>query len=140
MATQRDTGLSETRPPAEAPIVGRFAQFLLGIPLGLFQLAAVLMFIFNGTVVTPRDWFVAVWGIVMSASCALLALRIFRSAAARRAAFVLLVLQGLFAAVKFLAYQESAGLVYFAIVAVTLAALLVYHRANLVGEHRQAQA
>jgi hypothetical protein len=65
----------------------------------------------------------------MSASCALLALRIYRSAPARRAAFALLAAQGIFASVKFFAYHESAGLVFAVIVAVTLVTLLVYHRA-----------
>jgi hypothetical protein len=128
VANQPDVASSTTSASAEARLAGRLAQFLLGIPLGLFQLAAVLMFTFTGAVVTPGDWFVAVWGMVMSTSCALLALRIYRSASARRAAFVLLGVQGLFSCVKFFAYHESAGLVFAAIVAVTLMALVVYHR------------
>ena len=128
MTTQSDMIIADTGAPISVRLAGRAAQFLLGIPLGLFQLAAVLMFTFTGAVVTPGDWFVAVWGIVMSTSCALLALRIYRSASARRTAFVLLGMQGLFSCVKFFAYHESAGLVFAVIVAVTLVALVVYHR------------
>ena len=117
---------------AAARVAGRTAQFLLGVPLGLFQLTAVLVFTFTGAVVTPRDWVVAVWGILMSTSCALLALRIHRHASARRTAFALLAAQGLFSSVKFFAYHESAGLVFAVIVALTLATLVVYHRAVLV--------
>jgi hypothetical protein len=128
VTNQHDVASSATSAPPDARFAGRAAQFLLGIPLGVFQLAAVLMFTFTGAVVTPGDWFVAVWGMVMSTSCALLALRIYRSAAARRAAFALLGVQGLFSCVKFFAYHESAGLVFAVIVAVTLVALVVYHR------------
>ena len=73
-------------PQGGARLAGRVAQFLLGIPLGLVQLAAVLMFTFNGTVVTLQDWLVAAWGAAMSATCAVLALRVYRSARARRIA------------------------------------------------------
>jgi hypothetical protein len=128
MTNQPDMTTAKSNASNQARIAGRMAQFLLGIPLGLFQLVAVLMFTFNGAVVTPRDWFVAVWGIIMSTSCALLALRIFRSASARRVAFALLGAQGLFSSVKFLVYHESAGLVFALIVALTLAVLVVYHR------------
>ena len=128
MMERHDAARTESTALATTRLAGRSAQFLLGIPLGLFQLAAVLMFTFTGAVVTPGDWFVAVWGIVMSTSCALLALRVYRSASARRAAFALLVVQGLFSAVKFFVYHESAGLVFAVIVAVTLVALVVYHR------------
>jgi hypothetical protein len=131
MMERHDAALAEpTEPtaPTVARVAGRSAQFLLGIPLGLFQLTAVLVFTFTGAVVTPRDWLVAVWGILMSASCALLALRVYRSASARRAAFALLGAQGLFSSVKFFVYHESAGLVFAVIVALTLAALVVYHR------------
>jgi len=123
----QDVALSAPSPFAR--VAGRAAQFLLGVPLGLFQLAAVLGFTFTGAVVTPRDWLVAVWGIAMSTSCALLALRVHRSASARRTAFALLAAQGLFSSVKFFAYHESAGLVFAVIVAVTLATLVAYHRA-----------
>jgi hypothetical protein len=129
MMERHDVALTQTSAPAGARFAGRSAQFLLGIPLGLFQLAAVLMFTFTGAVVTPRDWFVAVWGVLMSTSCALLALRVYRSASARRMAFALLGVQGLFSCVKFFAYHESAGLVFAVLVAVTLVALVVYHRA-----------
>ncbi|MFL5435355.1 MAG: hypothetical protein ACJ784_12680 [Myxococcales bacterium] len=110
-------------------MAGRVAQFLLGVPLGLFQLAAVLMFTFNGTVVTVQDWLVAAWGAAMSATCAMLALRVYRSARARRIAFVLLGVQLLFGVVKLVVYHESASFVFGTITAVTLVALLVYHRA-----------
>lgn len=128
MTIQHDATSSVSTAPADVRFAGRAAQFLLGIPLGVFQLAAVLMFTFTGAVDTPRDWFVAAWGMVMSTLCALLALRIYRSASARRAAFALLGVQGLFSCVKYFAYHESAGLVFAVIVAVTLVALVVYHR------------
>jgi hypothetical protein len=88
------------------------------------------MFTFTGAVVTGGDWFVAIWGIVMSATCAVLALRVYGSASARRAAFVLLGVQGLFSLVKGFVYHETAALVFGAIVAATLVALGVYHRAR----------
>jgi hypothetical protein len=129
MMEQPDGALTGTNAPGSVRIAGRAAQFLLGIPLGLFQLAAVLGFTFTGAVVTPGDWFVAIWGMVMSASCAVLSLRVYRSASARRIAFVLLAAQGVFTSVKFFLYHESAGLVFAVIVAVTLGTLVVYHRA-----------
>ena len=107
---------------------GRVAQFLLGIPLGLFQLTAVLVFTFNGTVVTLRDWLVAGWGAAMSATCAVLALFVYRRARARRIAFVLLGVQLLFSVVKLVVYHESASFVFGAITALTLATLFLYHR------------
>ena len=129
------TDIRDAPPPVASDLgaarfAGRVAQFLLGIPLGLFQLAAVLMFTFTGAVVTGGDWFVAIWGIVMSAACAVLALRVYNSASARRAAFVLLGVQGLFSLVKGLVYHETAALVFGAIVAATIVALGVYHRAR----------
>ena len=116
--------------PSGRPVrfAGRVAQLLLGIPLGLFQLAAVLGFTFTGAVVTPTDWFVAVWGIAMSASCAVLALRVYRSARARRIAFALLGVQVAFSLVKGFVYHETAALVFGAIVVAALVALGVYHR------------
>lgn len=124
-----DIALPAAETPLAARVAGRVAQFLLGVPLGLFQLTAVLYFSFSGTVLTPRDWFIAVWAMVMSAWCAWIALRVYRSASARRTAFALLAVQALFTSVKFFVYHESAGLVFGAIVAVTLAALVAYHRA-----------
>jgi len=129
MMAHHEAALPTTATQGSTRIAGRVAQFLLGIPLGLFQLAAVLGFTFTGAVVTPGDWFVAIWGMVMSASCALLALRVYRSAFARRIAFVLLAAQGVFTSVKFFVYHESAGLVFAVIVAVTLGTLGMYHRA-----------
>jgi len=123
-----EAAFSTTTTQGSARIAGRAAQFLLGIPLGLFQLAAVLGFTFTGAVVTRGDWFVAIWGMVMSASCAALALRVYRSASARRVAFALLAAQGIFTSVKYFLYHESAGLVFAAIIAVTLAVLVAYHR------------
>jgi hypothetical protein len=105
------------------------AAMLLRHSLGLFQLAAVLVFTFNGTVVTLQDWAVAAWGALMSAACAVLALRVYRSARARHVAFVLLGLQLLFSVVKLVVYHESASFVFGAITAVALAALFLYHRA-----------
>jgi hypothetical protein len=112
-----------------ARVAGRVAQFLLGIPLGLFQLTAVLVFTFNGTVVTLQDWLVAAWGAAMSATSAVLALSVYRSARARRIAFVLLGIQLLFSVVKLVVYHESASFVFGTITAVTLATLFVHHRA-----------
>ena len=129
MMEHHEAALPAATTAATARIAGRIAQFLLGIPLGLFQLAAVLAFTFTGAVVTAGDWFVAIWGMVMSASCAVLSLRVYRSASARRIAFVLLAAQGLFTSVKFFIYHESAGLVFAVIVAVTLGTLGMYHRA-----------
>ena len=111
-----------------ASFAGRAAQFLLGIPLGLFQLSAVLWFSFNGPMAGATDWLVAAWGIVMSASCTVLAVLVYRSARARRIAFALLGAQVLFSVVKLTVYHESAALVFGTITAVTLAALVIYHR------------
>lgn len=129
MMEHHESALSGTTTQGTARIAGRIAQFLLGVPLGLFQLAAVLAFTFTGAVVTQGDRFVAIWGMVMSASCALLSLRVYRSASARRIAFLLLAAQGVFTSVKFFVYHESAGLVFAVIVAVTLGTLGMYHRA-----------
>jgi hypothetical protein len=126
MSTLEQSQVSEQ---GAARVAGRAAQFLLGIPLGLFQFTAVLVFTFNGMVVTMQDWLVAAWGAAMSATCAVLALRIYRSARARRIAFVLLGAQMLFGLVKLVVYHESASFVFGAITAVTLAALFFYHRA-----------
>ena len=117
-------------PQGATRLAGRVAQFLLGVPLGLFQLAAVLGFTFNGAVVTLQDWLVAAWGAAMSATCAVLALRVYRSARARRIAFVLLGVQLLLGLVKLFVYHESASFVFGAITAVTLATLYPYHRAT----------
>ena len=126
-------GQSKVAEQGATRFAGRVAQLLLGIPLGLFQLAAVLVFTFNGTVVTPKDWAVAAWGAVMSAACALLALPVYRSARARHIAFVLLGVQLLFSVVKLVVYHESASFVFGAITAVALAALFLYHRAARTG-------
>ena len=128
-ATVSSREQSQVSAPGATRVAGRVAQFLLGIPLGLFQLAAVLVFTFNGTVVTPKDWAVAAWGAVMSAACAVLALRVYRSARARHVAFALLGVQLLFSVVKLVVYHESASFVFGAITAVALAALFLYHRA-----------
>jgi len=129
MSTVPQYDAARSAPQGAARLAGRVAQFLLGIPLGLFQLAAVLMFTFNGTVVTLQDWLVAAWGAAMSATCAVLALRVYRSARARRIAFVLLGVQLAFGLVKLFVYHESAAFVFGAITAVALATLVVYHRA-----------
>ena len=129
--TERSDALPPTARDRNATrFLGRVAQFLLGIPLGLFQLTAVLVFTFTGAVVTAQDWLVAIWGMVMSASCAVLALRVYQSAGARRVAFALLGVQGLFSLVKGFVYHETAALVFGAIVAATLVALGVYHRVS----------
>jgi hypothetical protein len=136
VTARHDESASEAGAEGAARLAGRAAQLLLGIPLGLFQLGAVLAFTFTGAVVTPRDWFVAVWGMLMSASCAALALRVYRSARARRIAFALLGVQGMFSAVKGFVYHESAALVFGAIVVITLVALVVYHRAQITENGR----
>jgi hypothetical protein len=108
---------------------GRIAQFLLGIPLGLFQLAAVIGFSVTASTISSAGWLIGVWGLVMSTSCAVLALRVYRSARARQIAFVLLAAQALFSLVKLTVYHESAALVFLAVIAATTAALFVYNRA-----------
>ena len=130
MTERSDTFAGAASGQRPVRLAGRVAQLLLGIPLGLFQLSAVLAFTFTGAVVTPTDWFVAVWGILMSASCAVLALRVYRSARARRIAFALLGVQVAFSLVKGFVYHETAALVFGAIVVATLVALGVYHRAG----------
>ena len=110
-------------------IAGRTAQFLLGIPLGLFQLGAVIVFTATDPTIAGADWIVVAWGLAMSATCALLAVRIYRSARARRIAFTLLAAQALFSVVKLTVYHESASFVFLAVIAATAAALGVYHRA-----------
>jgi hypothetical protein len=109
---------------------GRTAQILLGIPLGLFQLAAVIGFTITDSTIAGADWLVVVWGIVMSTACAVLAVRVYRSARARRIAFAVLAAQALFSAVKLGIYHESASFVFFAIIAVTVVMLGAYHRAS----------
>jgi hypothetical protein len=133
MTERADVGLADV---GGARFAGRTAQLLLGIPLGLFQLGAVLAFTFTGAVVTPTDWLVALWGIAMSATCAVLALKVYRSARARLIAFALLGVQVAFSLVKGFVYHETAALVFGAIVVVTLMALGVYHRAAAADEPR----
>jgi hypothetical protein len=98
---------------------------LLGIPLGLFQLTAVIGFTVTDATIAGADW----WGVAMSTACAVLATRIYRSERARRIAFALLAAQALFSGVKLAVYHESAALVFLATIAVTVTALAVYHRA-----------
>lgn len=109
---------------------GRLAQFLLGIPLGLFQLAAVIVFSITDKTIARADWLVAAWGLVMATACALLSLRVYRSARARLTAFAFLGAQALFSVVKLTVYHEPAALVFLVIIALTLTALVVYHRAR----------
>src|SRR5215471_13276763 len=102
--------------------VGRVAQFLLGLPLGLLQLAAVIFF----TITEPikgGDWLIVVWGLAMSSSCAALALFVLRSARARSIAFALLAAQACFSLVKLTVYHESASLVILGITTITAATL-----------------
>jgi hypothetical protein len=66
----------------------------------------------------------------MSATCAVLALYVYRSARARRIAFVLLGVQTLFSFVKLFVYHESAAFVFGTLTVLTLAALAFYHRAS----------
>ena len=111
-----------------ASLAGRAAQVLLGIPLGLFQLSAVLWFSLNGPMAGATDWLVAAWGIAMSASCTVLAFLVYRSARARMIAFALLGAQVLFSVVKLTVYHESAAFVFGTITLVALVALVIYHR------------
>jgi len=110
-------------------VAGRTAQFLLGIPLGLFQLAAVIGFTITETI-TGAHWLVVVWGVAMSTACAVLSLRVYRSTGARRIAFALLGAQALFSLVKLTIFHESASLVFFIIIALTTGCLVVYDRAR----------
>jgi hypothetical protein len=130
MPDQMGVVTSDTSAPGAARLAGRAAQVLLGIPLGLFQLAAVLVFTFTGAVVTPQDWFVAIWGVAMSSACAVLALRVYRSARARWIAFALLGVQVAFSFVKYFVYHESAALVFGVLVVLALVSLGIYHRSN----------
>jgi hypothetical protein len=102
---------------------------LLGIPLGLFQLTAVIGFTVTDATIAGADWLIVAWGVAMSTACAVLATRIYRSERARRIAFALLAAQALFSGVKLAVYHESAALVFLATIAVTVTALAVYHRA-----------
>ena len=111
-------------------VAGRGAQFLLGIPLGLFQLAAVIGFTAAGATVTRGDWLVAAWGLAMSTACVVLAVRIYRSTRARVVAFAVLAAQAAFSLVKLAIYHESESFVFLAIIAVTAITLGVYHRAR----------
>ena len=52
---------------------GCAAQLLLGGPLGLFQLAAVLGFTLTDPTIAGADWLVVAWGLAMSSACAALA-------------------------------------------------------------------
>jgi hypothetical protein len=129
-ATTSQAEADQRLPGVRRSVAGRTAQFLLGIPLGLFQLAAVIGFTITDPTIHRGDWLVVVWGLVMSTTCAALALRIYRSAGARRAAFAVLAAQALFSLVKLVVYHESASFVFFAIIVVTTAALAAYHSAS----------
>ena len=126
---------------AELPrIAGRVAQFLLGIPLGLFQLAAVIGFTVTAKSMTGMDWLVAVWGLFMSTSCAAVALRVYHSARARRMAFALLAARALFSIVKLTVYHESASLVFLVIIALTVMTLAAYQRRNVISAEDRSPA
>src|SRR5262245_53225761 len=114
-------------------VAGRAAQLLLGIPLGLFQLAAVVGFALITKPMARADWLVVAWGVPMATASALVALRVYDSARARQIAFALLAAQALFSLVKLIVFHESASLVFLAIIAVTGAALALYHRAPDAG-------
>ena len=126
--------MKDRHSPEPAPrVAGRVAQFLLGIPLGLFQLAAVVGFSISTKTMARADWLVAVWGVPMATASALAALRVYDSARARQIAFALLAAQALFSLVKLVVFHESASFVFLAIIAVTAAALVAYHRAPQAG-------
>lgn len=108
-------------------LAGRIAQLLLGVPLGLFQLAAVIWFSSHDPTISGAEWLLVAWGVAMSTACAALAIPVYRSVRARRTAFALLVAQALFSLVKLTVYHESAALVFIVIIAITLATLGVYH-------------
>lgn len=126
------TALAGEQPTVSAAprAAGRVAQILLGIPLGVFQLAAVVFFTATDRTIAGADWLVVVWGIAMSSACAALAIRIYHNERARRIAFALLAAQAIFSVVKLTVYHESASFVFLAVIAVTVAALGVYHRAS----------
>ena len=122
--------MKDRQSPETAPrVAGRVAQFLLGIPLGLFQLAAVVGFSLTDKTIAGAEWLLAAWGFLMAAACAVVAVRVYDSARARRIAFALLAAQTLFSLVKLIVYHESASFIFFGIIAVTGGALTVYHRA-----------
>jgi hypothetical protein len=108
----------------------RAAQLLLAVPLGIFQLAASVVFTVTLGVDTPWQVGVVAWAWTMSAACAVVAFRLARDGRARRAAFALLALQLGFSFVKLTVYHESASFV-FAGVALAAAALLALRRAAL---------
>ena len=124
------TTLSYTMTITPSTVAGRTAQFLLGIPLGLFQLGAVIVFTWTDPTIVGGDWFVVGWGLVMSSACAVAAAFIYRSARARRVAFALLGAQAVFSVVKLTVYHESASFVFLAVIAATAIALVAYHRAQ----------
>jgi hypothetical protein len=66
--------------------LGRVAQFCSASRSASSKLTAVLVFTFTGRGGDAQDWFVAIWGMVMSASCAVLALACTAAPGARRVA------------------------------------------------------
>jgi len=107
------------------PLTIRGAQLLLFVPLGLFQLVASIVFSITLGLHSAGDWTVASWAWVMSASCAVTALRLGRQeAVVLRTALLLLAAQAGFSVVKLAVYHESASFVFMTFV-VTAAGLLV---------------
>jgi hypothetical protein len=105
------------------PLSVRAAQALLIVPLGVFQGAAALFFSLTISI-TPGDYLVGAWAVVMATADVAAGVRL--STGAPRWRLVTLVLLGAqiaFALVKLLVYHESASLVFSAFIAVTLACL-----------------
>ncbi|MET7401806.1 hypothetical protein ABZS66_50830 [Dactylosporangium sp. NPDC005572] len=99
------------------PIPVRAAQLVLLVPLGAFQLAATVGFSLT-TPMSGRDYAVAAWAVLMSLAGIVTGLRLARGGRAPRAALALLAAQTAFSLVKLTVFDESASLVFLAIVAV----------------------
>lgn len=107
------------------PVAVRAAQALLLVPLGALQFVAATAFLTADGVHGARDCVVAAWVLLMAPACIVVALRLGRrQPRLLRTALLLLTAQSAFAAVKLLAYHESASFVFFAVIA-ACAGLLV---------------
>jgi hypothetical protein len=107
------------------PASVRGAQALLLIPLGVLQLTAATAFTITGAVVTPGDWFVAIWAIVMGAGGAVVAVRLSGRRATPRLALGLLGAQAAFSAVKLTAYGETGSLLFLGLTVLAAVLLLL---------------
>lgn len=109
------TAVPSARPATRVPRSTRAAQVLLLLPLGLAQLAAAVTFTIVLRPTALGDLAVAAWAIVMSSACAVVAVRLGRSAVAARLALGLLVAQAAFSVVKLTVYREPESLVFMTI-------------------------